>query len=152
LKENLPAKLISTFFFAGYFPFAPGTFGSLITLIIIWFLIPGFFYILIPISMGLFLVSVWSAGRAEEVFGKDGSPIVIDEVTGMAISLVFVPHQIGCYLAAFFLFRFFDIVKPPPARNAERLKGGWGVTLDDVVAGVYANLSLHLVLYLLRYA
>jgi phosphatidylglycerophosphatase A len=151
LKENLPAKLISTFFFAGYFPFAPGTFGSLITLVIIWFLIPSFFYILIPISIGLFWLSVWSADRAEDIFGKDGSPIVIDEVTGMTISLVLVPNQIGCYLAAFFLFRFFDIVKPPPARNMERLKGGWGVTMDDVVAGVYANLSLQLILYLWRW-
>jgi phosphatidylglycerophosphatase A len=149
LKENLPAKLISTFFFAGYFPVAPGTFGSLITLIIIWFLIPKVFYILIPISLGLILVSIWSSGRAEEIFGKDGSPIVIDEVVGMTISLIFVPHQISCFLGAFFLFRLFDIVKPPPARNAEKVKGGWGVTLDDVVAGIYANLSLHLVMYVL---
>jgi len=150
LKENLPAKLVSTFFFAGYFPVAPGTFGSLAALAIIWFLIPGFFYILIPISLGLFFVSVWSAGRAEDIFGQDGSQIVIDEVTGMAVSLVFVPHRMGYFAAAFFLFRIFDIVKPPPARNAERLKGGWGVTMDDVVAGVYANLVLHLALYVLN--
>lgn len=150
MKENLPAKLVSTFFFAGYFPVAPGTFGSLAALAIIWFLIPGFFYILIPISLGLFFVSVWSAGRAEDIFGQDGSQIVIDEVTGMAVSLVFVPHRMGYFAAAFFLFRIFDIVKPPPARNAERLKGGWGVTMDDVVAGVYANLVLHLALYVLN--
>jgi len=145
LKENLPAKLVSTFFFAGYFPVAPGTFGSLIALAIIWFLVPDFFYILVPISLVLFFVSVWSAGWAEEIFGHDGSQIVIDEVTGMAISLVFVPHRLGYFAAAFFLFRIFDIIKPPPARNAERLKGGWGVTMDDVVAGIYANLVLHLV-------
>jgi phosphatidylglycerophosphatase A len=145
LKENLPAKLVSSFFFAGYFPVAPGTFGSLIALLIIWFFVPGFFYILVPISLVLFFVSVWSAGRAEEIFGHDGSQIVIDEVTGMAISLAFVPHRLGYFAAAFFLFRIFDIIKPPPARKAERLKGGWGVTMDDVVAGVYANLVLHLV-------
>jgi phosphatidylglycerophosphatase A len=147
LKENLPAKLVSTFFFTGYFPVAPGTFGSLIALVIIWFLIPTVYYILIPISIGLLLVSVWSAGKSEEIFGKDGSPIVIDEVVGMTISLVFVPHQVGCFVGAFFLFRFFDIVKLPPARHAERIKGGWGVTMDDVVAGIYANLSLHLILF-----
>ena len=150
MKENLPAKLVSTFFFAGYFPVAPGTFGSLIALAIIWFLIPDFFYILIPISLGLFFVSVWSAGRAEEIFGHDGSQIVMDEVTGMAISLAFVPHRLGYFAAAFFLFRIFDIIKPPPARSAERLKGGWGVTMDDVVAGVYANLVLHLILYVVN--
>jgi phosphatidylglycerophosphatase A len=140
------AKLISTFFFAGYFPFAPGTFGSLITLAIIWFLIPTFFYILLPISIGLFFLSVWSAGRAEETFGKDGSPIVIDEVTGMTISLLFLPREVKSFAAAFFLFRLFDIIKLPPARRMERVKGGWGVTLDDVVAAVYANLTLHLIL------
>ncbi len=150
MKENLPAKLISTFFFAGYFPVAPGTFGSLIALAIIWFLVPDVFYILIPISLGLFFVSVWSAGRAEDIFGQDGSQIVIDEVTGMAISLAFVPHRLGYFVAAFFLFRIFDIVKPPPARSAERLKGGWGVTTDDVVAGVYVNLVLHLILYVVN--
>jgi phosphatidylglycerophosphatase A len=147
LKENLPAKLVSTLFFAGYFPVAPGTFGSLIALAIIWFLIPAVFYILIPVSIGLLLVSVWSAGKSEEIFGKDGSQIVIDEVVGMAISLVFVPHQISYFIGAFFLFRFFDIFKLPPAKHAERIKGGWGVTLDDVVAGIYANLSLQLILF-----
>ncbi|KPK99425.1 MAG: hypothetical protein AMJ91_07885 [candidate division Zixibacteria bacterium SM23_73_3] len=139
--------MISTFFYAGYFPFAPGTFGSLITLVIIWFLIPLFFYILLPISLGLFFLSVWSASRVEETFGKDGSPIVIDEVTGMVISLIFVPKEIKFFVGAFLLFRLFDIIKPPPARRMERLKGGWGVTLDDVIAGIYANLSLHLILY-----
>jgi phosphatidylglycerophosphatase A len=151
LKKNQLAKLISTFFYAGYFPFAPGTFGSLIALAIIWFLIPGFFYILLPISIGLLFLSVWSAGRAEEFFGKDGSPIVIDEVTGMAISLLFVPKDIQSFVGAFLLFRLFDIIKPPPARRMERLKGGWGVTLDDVIAGIYANLSLHLILYFVNW-
>jgi phosphatidylglycerophosphatase A len=146
LKKNKLAKLISTLFFAGYFPIAPGTVGSLIALAIIWFLIPTFFYILLPISAGLFFLSVWSAGRAEEFFGKDGSPIVIDEVTGMAISLVFVSKDVKSFVGAFLLFRLFDIVKLPPAGQMERLKGGWGVTLDDVIAGIYANLSLHLIL------
>jgi len=150
LKKNQLAKLISTFFYAGYFPFAPGTFGSLITLIIIWFLIPSFFYILLPIGVGLFFLSVWSATRGEEFFGKDGSPIVIDEVTGMVVSLLFVSKDIKSFVGAFLLFRLFDIVKPPPARRMERLKGGWGVTLDDVIAGVYANLSLHLILYFIN--
>jgi len=147
LKKNQLAELVSTFFYVGCFPFAPGTFGSLIALIIIWFLIPCFFYILVPISIGLFFLSVWSATRAEETFGKDGSPIVIDEVTGMVISLIFVPEDIKYFVGAFLLFRLFDIIKLPPAQRMERLKGGWGVTLDDVIAGIYANLSLHLIIY-----
>jgi phosphatidylglycerophosphatase A len=148
LENKIFAKLISTFFFAGYFPLAPGTLGSLITLGIIWFLIPSFFYILLPVSLGLFFISVWSATKGEEIFGKDGRQIVIDEVTGMAISLVFVPKGTRWYVIAFLLFRLFDIVKPPPAREAEKLKGGWGVTLDDVVAGVYANVTLHVIYYI----
>ncbi len=149
MKKNQIARLISTFFYAGYFPFAPGTFASLITLAIIWFLIPPFFYILLPISIGLFCLSVWSATKGEEFFGKDGSPIVIDEVTGMVISLIFVPKDVKSFVGAFLLFRLFDIIKPSPARRMERLKGGWGVTLDDVIAGIYAILSLQLILYLI---
>jgi phosphatidylglycerophosphatase A len=148
LKNKLLAKLICTFFFAGYFPFAPGTFGSLITLLIIWFFIPSFFCILLPVTLGLFFISVWSATKGEEIFGEDGRQIVIDEVVGMAISLLFVPKEIKWYVLAFFLFRLFDIIKLPPARGAEKLKGGWGVTLDDVAAGIYANVSLHIIYYI----
>ncbi|MFQ6003736.1 MAG: phosphatidylglycerophosphatase A [Candidatus Zixiibacteriota bacterium] len=150
LKNRLLAKLICTLFFAGYFPLAPGTFGSLIILVIIWFLIPPFFYILLSVSIVLFFISVWSASKGEEFFGKDGRQIVTDEVTGMSISLLFVPKEIRWYILAFFLFRIFDIIKPPPARRMEKLKHGWGVTLDDVVAGIYANVSLHMI-YFIRY-
>jgi phosphatidylglycerophosphatase A len=73
---------------------------------------------------------------------------VIDEACGMAISLLFVPKEIKWYVIAFFLFRLFDIVKPPPARGVEKLKVGWGVTLDDVVAGIYANVTLHIIYYI----
>jgi phosphatidylglycerophosphatase A len=148
LRSRLSIKLICTLFFAGYFPFAPGTLGSLITFVIIWFFIPSFFYILLPVSIGLFFISIWSATKGEEIFGKDAKQIVIDEVTGMTISLLFVPKEIKWYLIAFFLFRLFDIIKPPPARGMEKLKGGWGVTLDDVVAGIYANVTFHMIYYI----
>ena len=141
-------KLGSTFFFAGYFPIAPGTFASLITVAIIWFLIPPVFYILLPAGIGILFLSVCLATQAEKFFGKDGSPIVIDEVAGMVISLVFVSKDIMSFAGAFLLFRLFDIIKPPPVRSMEKLKGGWGVTLDDVIAGIYANLALQLILYL----
>jgi len=95
----------------------------------------------------LFFISIWSATKGEEIFGEDGKQIVIDEVTGMVISLLFVPKEMKWYVIAFFLFRIFDIIKPPPARGVEKLKGGWGVTLDDVVAAIYANVTLHLIYY-----
>jgi len=148
LKNKFLTKLICTLFFAGYSPLAPGTFGSLIILLIIWFFVPSFSYILLPVSLGLFFISVWSATKGEEIFGKDGRQIVIDEVCGMTISLLFVPKEIRWYVMAFFLFRIFDIVKPPPARGVEKLKGGWGVTLDDVIAGIYANATLHMIYYI----
>ena len=148
MKKDQLTKLGCTFFFAGYSPLAPGTVASFVALAIIWFLIPAFFYILLPVGVGLVLLSVWLATRGEEFFGKDGSPIVIDEVAGMVISLIFVSKDIWSFAGAFLLFRLFDIIKPPPARSMEKLKGGWGVTLDDVIAGIYANLSLHLILYL----
>jgi phosphatidylglycerophosphatase A len=148
LKNKLLTKLICTLFFAGYFPLAPGTLASLITSLIIWFFIPSFFYILLFVSIGLFLISVWSATKGEEFFGKDGHQIVVDEACGMAFSLLFVPKEIRWYVIAFFLFRIFDIIKPPPARRMEKLRGGWGVTLDDVVAGIYANATLHLIYYI----
>lgn len=66
----------------------------------------------------------------------------------MAISLLFVPKEIKWYVIAFFLFRIFDIFKPPPARSMEKLKGGWGVTLDDVAAGIYANVTLHAIYFI----
>jgi len=65
--------------------------------------------------------------------------------------LIFVPKDVKYFVGAFLLFRLFDIIKPPPARRMENLKGGWGVTLDDVIAGIYANLSLHLILYCINW-
>lgn len=151
------ARLICTFFYIGEIPIplgrgkGQGTTTSLVTMVIIWFLIPSSFHILLAISIVLFFISVWSATVGEKIFEKeDASRIVIDEVTGMVISLVSVPIGIKPYVGAFLLFRFFDIVKPPPARSMERLKGGWGVTLDDVIAGIYANLSLHVILFLIN--
>jgi phosphatidylglycerophosphatase A len=83
---------------------------------------------------------VWAAARAEGLFGKrDDGRITIDEVAGMLLSLAFLPYRLEVVVAAFLLFRVFDITKPPPARAAESLPGGLGVMADDLVAGLYAN-------------
>jgi phosphatidylglycerophosphatase A len=84
----------------------------------------------------------------ERSFGEDPSIVVIDEIVGMWISLLFLPRSIATVLAAFLFFRAFDIIKPPPARQLERLKGGWGVMLDDAAAGVYANVAVQLLCFL----
>jgi phosphatidylglycerophosphatase A len=92
----------------------------------------------------LFAIGVWSAGKAEKAFGQvDPSQVVIDEIAGQVITFLATPRitWIGL-LAGFILFRAFDILKPSPARQAERLPGGWGIMLDDVVAGFYSLLVL----------
>jgi phosphatidylglycerophosphatase A len=102
------------------------------------------------ILLALFLpVSIWASDRGERAYGHDASPIVVDEVVGMAVTLLFLPAGVGAALLAFVLFRFFDVVKPFPAGRAQHLPGGWGVVADDVMAGVYANLAARLVLRLM---
>ena len=96
----------------------------------------------------IFFISVWAATKAERIFGKDGRQITIDEACGMLASLFWVSRDVKLFIVAFVLFRFFDVVKLPPAKKAENLKAGWGVTIDDVVAGIYANLTLNILLWL----
>lgn len=130
--------MIATVFGAGYSPVAPGTVGSAVTVLVLW---------LIPFSragLGLFLVivtvvGVWAAGIAERrLGGKDPGAIVIDEVAGMTLSVVLFPLTPAVLLAGFVLFRIFDVVKPPPAHASQRLAGGAGVMIDDLIAGLYA--------------
>jgi phosphatidylglycerophosphatase A len=85
------------------------------------------------------VVGTWAAHRAERVLGgKDPGPIVIDEVAGMTLSVLLFPLTVPVLVAGFFLFRLFDIVKPPPAHVSQRLRGGVGVMIDDLIAGAYA--------------
>jgi len=94
----------------------------------------------------LVIVGTLAAHSAEKVLGKDSGHIVIDEFCGYLITVAFVPRSLGYLIAAFFIFRFFDIVKPPPVRNAETFfSGGLGIMLDDVLAGIYSNLCLQIV-------
>ncbi len=138
-------KLISSVFYIGYLPVAPGSMGSFAALFLYYFLKES------PVALGIaiavcFSLGLLSAGKAEELFGgKDSDEIIIDEFTGMLVSLYLLPPTIGYVVGAFLLFRFFDIVKPVPVGNLERLKGGLGVMADDLMAGLYANLILQLV-------
>ena len=143
------ANLLSTWFGCGYSPFAPGTAGSIAALGIAVLLheAAGFSGWAFPI-MGaiLFTPAVWAAGiTAQAVNRKDPSIVVVDEVIGQWISLAGAhPLNWKSYLAAFLLFRLFDIWKPPPVRQLEALPGGLGINADDAMAGVYAALLLYL--------
>lgn len=92
------------------------------------------------------MIGIMSADRVEEIWGKDHNRVVIDEVAGMCITLLFVPLKWQYTLIGLVLFRFFDILKPFGIRKLEELPGGWGVMADDVLAGIYANIILQLVM------
>lgn len=132
----------------GYLPLAPGSWGSILTFILVWFFVPENYYILFVITLIIFFISLWSATGAEKILGKDDRKIIIDESCGMLISFLFLPKRLFLYILAFVVFRFLDIIKPPPVRMCEKLKGGLGITLDDVVSGIYANLILQALILL----
>jgi phosphatidylglycerophosphatase A len=140
------AKLIATFFYVGYFPYAPGTLGTLAA-VPLYYLVSGLpYYFYIPFTVLFIILSVWAAGVAEDIFGeKDPGLIVADEVSGYLITMLFIPFSLTNLVIGFFLFRFFDIVKPPPSRQAESLSGGLGVVMDDVMSGIYANIALQII-------
>jgi phosphatidylglycerophosphatase A len=146
MKDNL-VKLVATGIYSGFMKPYPGTWGTMPAWLIAYFLIGDNTPALIGITIVSIIVSVWAASEAEKVFGHDARKIVIDEWAGMFISLLFLPYTLSVYVLAFLAFRFFDVVKLPPAAQAERLPRGWGVTMDDVVAGIYANLAVRLVLF-----
>ena len=105
---------------------------------------PG--HIALIITAIITALGIWSGNKVEPIWGKDHGRVVIDEVAGMCISLLFIPVTIYYVVAALILFRFFDIVKPLYIRKMEALPGGLGVMMDDVLAGVYANIVLQVFL------
>jgi phosphatidylglycerophosphatase A len=139
----------ATGFGVGYSPIAPGTMGTLLAIPIYLLLscIPSPLYELTLVTF-LFL-SVWISENAEKYFGKgDDQRIVLDEIMGFLITMLWVPKIILFIVFGFLLFRFFDILKPFPIRHLERTwKGGYGVVFDDVLAGVYANIILQIISY-----
>ncbi|MCK5058341.1 MAG: phosphatidylglycerophosphatase A [Candidatus Aminicenantes bacterium] len=144
--------LIATFFNVGKFPLAPGTLASLITTVVFYVvnvhLQPSVYAQIATIAL-LFIIGIPAASAAEKHFKKkDPGLCVIDEIPGQMLSLLFVPYSPGLYAAGFFLFRFFDIIKPFPVRQADGIPGGFGVMFDDIVAGLYALGVLHLILYI----
>jgi phosphatidylglycerophosphatase A len=139
---------IATCAYVGYAPIAPGTFGSAAGLILLYVLRRQHVTIVQPVAEALaialvFAVGTWAAAEAERHFGRtDPGHVVIDEVIGMLITLAFIPVNVAGAIVGFFVFRLLDIVKPWPARRFERLHGGFGIVLDDVMAGIYGNLLM----------
>jgi phosphatidylglycerophosphatase A len=126
----------------GYAPVAPGTFGSLAGLAL-WWILPATNAVHAVAIVVLFIAGSWSGNIAEDYYRRtDPGEVVIDEVMGMLITLFMNPVGWRGAIAAFLLFRLFDVVKPYPANRLEKLHGGVGVMADDGMAAVYANLAL----------
>lgn len=139
--------IISTFFGLGFFPFASGTFTSLV-IVILYAIIPGIEkpLILFIVTFFVTIVGLLTSGETEKRYGFDPPQVVIDEVAGMLISLMFVPKTFVLIAIAFLLFRFFDIVKPFPAKMIQEIKGSPGIILDDIIAGIYTLILMHFIL------
>jgi phosphatidylglycerophosphatase A len=141
-------RLVSTCLGLGYIRKGGGTVAAL-ACCIAWYFAwrggNGHFWAPIAVTAVFLVVGIWSAGKVEAGWGEDSYRVVIDEVAGMCISLLFVPVKWPYVLIGLVLFRFFDIAKPLYIRKMELLDGGWGVMMDDVLAGVYANVILQII-------
>jgi phosphatidylglycerophosphatase A len=134
--------LISTFFYLGKLPKAPGTWGSLGALLVWSFIPESLFFRFILLSLTLIIGFIACENTLKESDDPDPSFIVIDEVVGLWITLLFVPKTIFLFILGFLLFRLFDILKPSFIYSVQSLKGSWGVMLDDILAGVLSLLVL----------
>lgn len=147
-------KLIATSLGAGFSPFAPGTAGALVA-VMVWYLCSlcmdycALQCTLVGLIVVFTILGVWSATISERYWGEDPSKVVIDETVGEWIALLAVPAggHWAYVVAAFLLFRFFDILKPFGVRSMEKLKGGYGIMADDILSGVYAAAVMLIVDY-----
>lgn len=146
---------LGTGFYSGLIPKAPGTFGSLAALIIIFVLIHAqlfsLFFLFFLVSA---LLTFWVTPFFEEKFGDDAPQLVLDEWAGQSLTFIAISFSeslqtnISILLVGFLLFRFFDILKPLGINKIQKLKGGWGILMDDILAGFYALISLKTLIFI----
>jgi phosphatidylglycerophosphatase A len=142
LNEKL-IKLLATGFGSGLVSFAPGTIGTLVGVVICLLCLPLTWPLRLLTVLVLLALSIYVAQRAEKIYQKkDDQRIVIDEIIGIQITMLPVAITVLNLCAGFVLFRIFDILKPFPISNLQKLPGGWGVVIDDVAAGIYAGVIL----------
>jgi phosphatidylglycerophosphatase A len=140
--------VLATGFFAGYIPFAPGTFGSIVGLLLCFLLTKTKLSVAILFILIFIFFAIWISNRAEKILKQnDPGCIVIDEIAGMMVALLGLPFNTISVAAGFVTFRFFDILKPFPIRYIEKkFAGGTGIVMDDLAAGVCSNIILRLLL------
>ena len=141
-------KAISSLLFLGYVPLIPGTVGSAAVVFGLWYFQTRTQAVISPLQwwiavVALTALSIVASSRPREVFGRDDPPqVIIDECAGQLLTFFLVPLSLNTLLLGFLLFRFFDIIKPFPIYKLEEVEGGVGITMDDIAAGVFANISL----------
>jgi len=148
-RRSRLAVAFASFGYLGFAPVAPGTVGAAaaipVFVLLRW---AGSPWLEVVVCAAIVVAGAWSARLTEQALGvEDPGPVVIDEVVGMLVSLLFLPGTWPVILAAFLAFRVFDIVKPWPAGRLEHVPGGWGVMADDVMAGIYANLTIQILIW-----
>jgi phosphatidylglycerophosphatase A len=154
-KPNAVVVFVGSAGYAGFFPVASGTVGSAVALALFWIIPPlQDWIVLLPCILVSLAIGIPIASAMEKHYGEDPSEVVWDEVVGQWIALLLLPPIWYLWVAAFFVFRVFDIIKPPPANVFDRMRGGFGIMMDDVIAGIYANLVIQLVVivFSLRYS
>ncbi|MEK7818827.1 MAG: phosphatidylglycerophosphatase A [Bacteroidota bacterium] len=141
-------KLFATGFFTGYFPIAPGTFASLLATIIFYFFFSNNLILSLVVILFFLLIGIWLANKFDNFYGDDPSIVTIDEFVGMWISLLLLPINFKIYFLAFIIFRIFDIVKLWPASYFDRKRSGKAIMFDDIVAGIFTNISIRFLIYI----
>ena len=151
-------EFLFTAFYSGYSPVAPGTAGTLVAMalyilenIIFSSVNPFYIHAFNFMLLCVIIYPCIKLGDAAETFfnAKDPQQVVLDEVLGYWTGILFIPFSFSSAIMAFVLFRFFDIIKPFPANRLQSLKGGLGIMIDDIVAGLYTLACMHAVLFLL---
>jgi phosphatidylglycerophosphatase A len=147
LNEKL-ITFLATGFGSGLAPYAPGTMGTLVGVVICLLCLPLLWPLRLLTVLALLALSIYVAGRAEIIYQKkDDQRIVIDEIIGFQVTMLPVAINVLYLCVGFVLFRIFDILKPFPIANLQRLPGGWGVVIDDVAAGIYAGAVMILLIF-----
>jgi len=144
-------KAIATFFFIGYLPLVPGTWGSLGG-VLVYFLVRHNIYLFLAVFAVLLALGFYAPGEAEKIFGKkDDKRIVIDEVCGILLVYLMIPPDKISLIAGFIIFRLFDALKPYPARKLEALPRSRGIMADDIIAALYSYAAVTFLSLFIRY-
>ncbi|WP_456437123.1 phosphatidylglycerophosphatase A family protein [Desulfurobacterium sp.] len=141
-------EFIATGFYSGKLPKMPGTWGSITAAILLYFFWPeSIVYQLAIIAVTFVLSTISSQSLSEQLGDKDPDSVVIDEIIGMEIAMLGIKTTLPAVVAALVIFRIIDIMKPPPIKLFEKLPGGFGITVDDMFAGLYSNILLRLLVW-----